>query len=230
MIKLLVEVLVWLIDRMYGDRPYSRFYVLETVARVPYFSFLSVLHLYESLGWWRKCDWLKVHFAQAWNEMHHLMIMEELGGNCFWGDRLFAQVTTLIYYWILVGLYFISPRKAYYFMQLVEEHAYESYDSFLKTHEAELKSLPVPIAAQQYYQDGDLYLFDAFQTSQTSSSRRPVIHNLYDVFVNIRDDEGEHLKTMTVCQTFRGLTEWKNSLAASQASTLEELFTKTPKQ
>lgn len=27
-----------------------RFWVLETVARVPYFAFISVLHLYETLG------------------------------------------------------------------------------------------------------------------------------------------------------------------------------------
>ena len=26
---------------------------LETVARMPYFSYISMLHLYESLGWWR---------------------------------------------------------------------------------------------------------------------------------------------------------------------------------
>ncbi len=30
-----------------------RFWVLETVARIPYFAFISMLHLYETLGWWR---------------------------------------------------------------------------------------------------------------------------------------------------------------------------------
>lgn len=29
--------------------------------------------------------------------------------------------------------------------------------------------------------------------------------NLYDVFVNIRDDEGEHCKTMKACQTHGNL-------------------------
>jgi hypothetical protein len=34
-----------------GLHPYCcRFWVLETVARVPYFAFISVLHLYETLG------------------------------------------------------------------------------------------------------------------------------------------------------------------------------------
>lgn len=37
---------------------------------------MSVLHMYESFGWWRRADYLKVHFAESWNEMHHLLIME----------------------------------------------------------------------------------------------------------------------------------------------------------
>lgn len=39
-------------------------------------AFMSVLHMYESFGWWRSADYLKVHFAESWNEMHHLLIME----------------------------------------------------------------------------------------------------------------------------------------------------------
>ncbi|MEG4317993.1 MULTISPECIES: alternative oxidase [unclassified Microcoleus] len=58
--------------------------MLETIARVPYFSYLSVLHLYETLGYWRKADLLKVHLAETWNELHHLLIMEELGGDRLW--------------------------------------------------------------------------------------------------------------------------------------------------
>ena len=33
-----------------------------------------------------------------------------------------------------------------------------------------------------------------------SARRRPSIDNLYDVFVNVRDDEAEHMKTMQFCQ------------------------------
>ena len=97
MIRLLVGILVFVINNLYANRPYPRFYVLETVARVPYFSFLSVLHLYETLGLWRKADWLKIHFAESWNELHHLLIMESLGGADFWGDRLLARATALVY-------------------------------------------------------------------------------------------------------------------------------------
>lgn len=200
MIRLLVNVLEFVLNVFYRNRLYPRFYVLETVARVPYFSFLSVLHLYESLGWWRKSDWLKVHFAESWNELHHLLIAESLGGNQYWLDRFVAGSGVIIYYWILVFVYFISPSSAYYFTQLVEEHAYHTYDIFLKEHEAELKTQPAPQVAINYYRDGDLYMFDEFQTSHKISERRPKIENLYDVYVAIRDDEGEHIKTMVACQ------------------------------
>lgn len=200
MIRLLVGILVFVINVVYANRPYPRFYVLETVARVPYFSYLSVLHLYETLGWWRKADWLKIHFSESWNELHHLLIMESLGGSTFWGDRLLARTTALIYYWIIVLVYMVSSNSAYHFMELVEGHAYDSYDKFLNAEAESLKQQPAPEVAIQYYRDGDLYMFDEFQTSHTETSRRPTINNLYDVFVAIRDDEMEHVKTMVACQ------------------------------
>lgn len=42
-------------------------------------------------------------------------------------------------------------------------------------------------------------MFDEFKTTNTTF-RRPAIDNLYDVFVAIRDDEMEHVKTMVACQ------------------------------
>ncbi|MBW4561116.1 MAG: plastoquinol terminal oxidase [Mojavia pulchra JT2-VF2] len=219
MIRLLVNILVAVINTIYRDRSYPRFYVLETVARVPYFSYLSVLHLYETLGIWRKADWLKVHFAQTWNELHHLLIMESLGGAAFWGDRFLAKTAALIYYWVIVALYIISPRSAYHFMELVENHAYSSYEKFLTAQEAELKAQPAPEVAIRYYRDGDLYLFDEFQTAHQPAERRPKIENLYDVFVAIRDDEMEHVKTMGACQQANAQISFKSphSLEAKKA-------------
>lgn len=43
-----------LMVQYYGERTYARFYALETIARVPYFGYLCVLHLYETLGQWRQ--------------------------------------------------------------------------------------------------------------------------------------------------------------------------------
>ena len=210
-IGFLVNCLVFVIDKLYKKRPYARFYVLETVARVPYFSYLSVLHLYETLGIWRKADRLKVHFAQAWNEHHHLLIMESLGGNRRLIDRFIARFTALIYYWVIVFLYMLSPRHAYYFSQLVEEHAYHTYDNFVRRNAAKLKQLAAPIVAINYYRDGDLYMFDEFQTSRRPYKHRPTINNLYDVFVCIRDDEAEHVTTMIACQEPEAQTSFTSS-------------------
>jgi ubiquinol oxidase len=210
-ISFLVNCLVFVIDKLYKKRPYARFYVLETVARVPYFSYLSVLHLYETLGIWRKAEWLKVHFAQAWNEHHHLLIMESLGGNRRFIDRFLARLTALIYYWAIVFLYMLSPRHAYYFSQLVEEHAYHTYDNFVRRNAAKLKQLPAPIVAINYYRNGDLYMFDQFETSRHSYKHRPTINNLYNVFVCIRDDEAEHVTTMIACQQPEAQTSFTSS-------------------
>ena len=39
-----------IIDYLYRGRHFQRFWVLEEIARAPYFAFVSVLHLRESLG------------------------------------------------------------------------------------------------------------------------------------------------------------------------------------
>lgn len=201
----LTDSVIKILDALYRDRNYARFFVLETIARVPYFAFMSILHMYESFGWWRRADYLKVHFAESWNEMHHLLIMEELGGNAWWFDRFLAQHIAIFYYFMTALMYLISPRMAYHFSECVESHAFETYDKFIKEQGEELKKMPAPEVAVNYYTGGDLYLFDEFQTSRVPNTRRPTIDNLYDVFLNIRDDEAEHCKTMRACQTYGNL-------------------------
>lgn len=200
MIKCLTSSLELLTSRFYRDRWYPRFYVLETVARVPYFAYLSVLHLYETLGVWRKADLLKIHFAESWNELHHLLIMESLGGDQYWIDRFIARHVALIYYWLTVALYLVNPNAAYHFSELVERHAYETYDSFLAEQGSQLRTMPAPEIAIRYYRDGDLYMFDEFQTAHLPTKRRPSMNNLYDVFAAVREDEREHVQTMVACQ------------------------------
>jgi ubiquinol oxidase len=195
----------------YGNRPYARFAALETIARVPYFSYTSVLHLYETLGWFRKKQYIEMHFAESWNELHHLLIMEDLGGNKLFWDRLLAQTIAFFYYWIVVVLYMCYPAVAYDLNKHVENHAFETYSKFLETNGEELKKLPPPKVAKEYYEQGDLYLFDAFHSSHLKKydsdeeneyihHRRPVINTLYDVFVQIRDDEAEHASTMLMLE------------------------------
>ncbi len=60
---------------------------------------------------------------------------------------------------------------------------------------------PPPIATH-YYTQGDLFLFDEFQTGNpyagAATPRRPSIDTLYDVFVNVRNDEAEHMKVRSI--------------------------------
>jgi len=177
--KAVVKSAVKVIDRVYKDRDYARFYVLETVARVPYFSFVSVLHLYETLGICRRADYLEIHFAQTVNEYHHLLIMEQLGGDERFVDRFFAQHTAFAYYWLTCLLYLVSPRMAYNLSEQVEEHAYHTYDEFLKQNMTSLSLGRPPAIASNYYGN---------------------VNNLYDVFTQVRNDEGDHVKTMQDCQ------------------------------
>ena len=60
------------LDTLFDERPIQRFWFLEVIARIPYFSYVSMLHLYESFGWWRGPELRKVHNAEEWNELHRL--------------------------------------------------------------------------------------------------------------------------------------------------------------
>lgn len=180
------------------QRYYARFYALETIARMPYFSYLSVLHLRETLGQWREAELLQVHFAENWNELHHLLIMEELGGHDRWWDRCIAQHLACFYYAFVIVLYLSNPTLAYCWNEMVEEEAYGTYDKFLNANAEYLKSMPAPQTALKYYKGSNLYMFDAMHHDDTE--RRPPCENLYDTFVNIRDDELEHVKTMVHLQ------------------------------
>jgi len=106
---------------------------------------------------------------------------------------------------------------SYNFSHLIEAHAIDTYEQFLEENSDILKTLPPPPIAVNYYQKGDLYLFDAFQTSKPSTIRRPPCDTLYDVFRNIADDESEHVKTMAAME------EWCKG-GEAPIETLEEYY------
>jgi len=123
-----------LIDFVYKERDLQRFWVLEVIARSPYFAFLSVLHFKESLGIQNNKTMflMKEHFYQAINETEHLKEMERRGGDKFWIDRFLARHLVLIYYWSMVIYYFLSPANAYDVNIKIEEHAFNTYSKYLK--------------------------------------------------------------------------------------------------
>lgn len=200
-IKIPYYLLCLLLDSLFHDKPIARFYFLETVARIPYYSYITMIHSYETLGWWRRSTEMKrVHFAEEYNEYHHLLIWESLGGDQEWSVRFFAQHSAIVYFFILVGLWLTSPTLAYNFSELIEMHAVDTYSEFAEANKELLQSMDAPPIAKAYYESPDLYIFDEFQTDKPRGTRRPVIRNLYDVVIEISDDESAHVSTMAACQ------------------------------
>jgi len=138
----------------------------------------------------------------CYSELHHLLIMESLGGNSSVVDRTIAQTMAFGYYWYVVAVYAFSEPAAYHLSELIEDHAYNTYNGYLTKYEDMLKKMPVPAIARKYYIEDNPYMFDQFCTVKDKtgdgnfSSRRPKLESLYDVFVNVRDDEKEHWKTL----------------------------------
>ena len=165
-----------MLDIIYKDKPIDRFWFLESVARMPYFSYVAIIHMYETLGWWELGSNLKLkHYEEEANETHHLRIMESLGGNSKWWNRFFARHGAMAYYGVLLILFMISPRTAYNSSELLEMHAVDTYTEFYESNKDILINLPPTTEAQNYYRDAQ---------------------NLYEVFKKISDDEYEHALEM----------------------------------
>lgn len=204
LIDTVYDVICFLYPVKGNERDFARFYVLETVARVPYFAYLSVMHLRETFGerYDSMSERMRTHYAEADNELHHLLIMESLGGNSNIVDRTLAQTMAFGYYWYVIIVYAWNEPAAYHLSELIEDHAFDTYSKFTATYEERLKNLPVPEVARRYYEVDNPFLFDLFCTVKnkdeegTYSQRRPELSSLYDVFINIRDDEREHWKTL----------------------------------
>lgn len=99
--RALYDVGCFFLDELFGGRPIARFWFLETIARLPYFSYVSVLHLYESLGWWRGSALRKVHNAEEDNELHHLLIME-------------VRLLLSVYFFVRINAGYILIRASVY--------------------------------------------------------------------------------------------------------------------
>ena len=140
-----LDITVAILDFLYRGRDYPRFWVLEEIARAPYFAFLSVLHFRESMGL-RGPDHLylmKEHFAQSINETEHLEYMESRGGNTYFIDRLLARSLVLIYYWVNVFYYWLAPKCAYHLSYEVEIHSAETYGKYLALNGPDDKILEI---------------------------------------------------------------------------------------
>jgi hypothetical protein len=72
-------------------------------------------------------------------------------------------------------------------------HAVSTYRQFIIENEEKLKSMPAPRIAKQYYLSGDPYLYNMDSAlcrgPVNEMPREPPCETLYDVFVNILEDE-----------------------------------------
>ena len=83
----------------------------------------------------------------------------------------------------------------------------DTYGQFVDENEAKLKDLPPSLTAVEYYTVGvSDPMFGEYQTASVSDPERDGVRksgldlrSLYDVFVAIRNDEGDHVQTMTSC-------------------------------
>ncbi|OEU06599.1 plastid terminal oxidase-like protein [Fragilariopsis cylindrus CCMP1102] len=203
---------------------YEHFYILEIIARVPYFAYLSCMHLQETFGsrygntdtttdnnsknmnYDNTADQVRIEkmrlfYAQADNELHHLLIIEDLLGlssgkkslsNNNNEDKkkkdhrtIIAHSLATIYYWYTVFVYLTHGK-------VVSD---------------------VPDIAYKYYDTDNQYLLNLLYSSSSSSKssiqpnndirdnkQHKPLSNLYDVFMNIRNDEKEHYNTLCKLQ------------------------------
>ena len=139
-------------------------------------------------------------------EFHHLLIMESLGGDQPYWVRFMAQHSALAYYLALCILWMVSPTLSYKFSEMLETHAVDTYGQFVDENEDKLKQLPPSLVAVEYYTVGvSDPMFGEYQTASVTNPHRGIrkpgtnLRSLYDVFVAIRNDEGDHVQTMTSC-------------------------------
>ena len=153
--KTFLSITVAILDFLYKGRDVQRFWVLETIARAPYFAFLSVFHLKESLGLRTRehFDLMVEHFEQSVNETSHLEEMERRGGHTAWIDRLLAYHLVLVYYWIMVVYFTVLPRYAYHLNSEVELHASITYAEYLTRFPDDQKIIDIMNDEIQHYQE-----------------------------------------------------------------------------
>jgi len=158
---LLVTVFFVLFDLVYGrKRSWSKFKVLEVVARVPYqawehVAYIAITHIYfEQADYARRIfDRVKESRAQQDNEQWHLLILEEWTHRqkireSFVLYRLIPQMIAFFYYQISWLLYVFKPAWSYRLNAAFEDHAAREYMQFVKEH-PELESIPFDSAFKQ---------------------------------------------------------------------------------
>lgn len=140
---ILARLLFMTMDLVYGrKKTFSKFKVLELIARVPYQSwenvaYVAITHMYAQRDFARRVfDRVKEAREGQDNEMWHLLILEELTHARGMKEnvllyRILPQVIAFTYYQICWLLYIIKPSWSYLLNAHFEDHAEHEYMEFV---------------------------------------------------------------------------------------------------
>jgi len=140
---ILSRLLFMTMDLIYGrKKTFSKFKVLELIARVPYQSwenvaYVAITHMYAQRDFARRVfDRVKEARKAQDNEMWHLLILEELTHargmkENFLLYRILPQVIAFTYYQVCWLLYVIKPSWSYLLNAHFEDHAEHEYMEFV---------------------------------------------------------------------------------------------------
>lgn len=141
---ILAKILFTTMDLLYGKkRTFSKFKVLEVIARVPYqawehVAYIAMTHTYRKPDFARRIfEFVIESRHQQDNEQWHLFILEEIVQQKgikenFLMYRLIPQIIAFMYYHISWILYVMKPDWSYQLNVHFEDHAEHEYMEFVK--------------------------------------------------------------------------------------------------
>ncbi len=159
---ILARTLFAVMDLLYGRaRSWSKFKVLEVIARVPYqawehVAYIAITQHYEHEDFARRVfDRVRESRQQQDNEQWHLLILEEWIHRKrikehFLLHRLAPQIIAFFYYQISWLLYVMKPEWSYRLNADFESHAEHEYMLFAREH-PELEQVPFESAFKKDY-------------------------------------------------------------------------------
>lgn len=184
--RFLGHFLVWAGNFVYGHQPsYLKFRAVEVIARVPYHSWASAAYTMLTLAYTDEKKAMRLSNVAKYsrlaqdNETMHVVVIshfakaEEKAGPL--RHTLIPMFFAFFYFWWGYWLYIINPRYSYELNYMFENHAFEQYDHFLKTHGEELKKKSAECEFLTWY------------------GRYP--RNQYEFFLSVRNDEIIHRNT-----------------------------------
>ena len=140
---ILARLLFITMDLVYGrKKTFSKFKVLELIARVPYQSwenvaYIAITHMYAHRDFARRVfDRVKEAREAQDNEMWHLLLLEELTHvrgikENFVLYRILPQLIAFTYYHICWLLFVTKPARSYLLNAHFEDHAEHEYMEFV---------------------------------------------------------------------------------------------------